>query len=75
MTLAEAQTRLAAVEAQISAIISSGGVNNYSVAGGGHARSVQRNIEFLERERARLEQIVAQLSGGSFKVARMRTSD
>lgn len=68
MTLSEAQTRLAAVEEQISKIIATGGTESYSING----RSVQKNLEFLERERTRLEQIVAGLSSGQFIVTRLR---
>ncbi len=71
MTLAEAQTKLAAVEEQIDKLIAAGGVTSYGING----RNVQRSIEFLERERKRLEQIVSSLSGGSFLVARFRNVD
>ena len=71
MTLAEAQTKLALVEEQISKLIATGGITSYGING----RNVQRSIEFLERERTRLERVVQSLSGGSFLLARFREAD
>lgn len=68
MTLTEAQTKLAAVQEQIDKIVAAGGVDSYGIEG----RTVHRSLEFLERERARLEQIVAGLSGGQFIATRLR---
>lgn len=68
MTLAEAQEKLTAVQAQIDKIIATGATDSYSING----RSVQKNIEFLERERARLEQFIQSLSGGQFVATRIR---
>ena len=71
MTLGEAQSELALVNAAISAILS-GTVSSYSTDG---RSATKLSLSDLRAHRAELQAQIARLSGGMFAVAQFRTPE